>query len=168
MRKRPAVGVLGLLSLSATVLVSGQGRPGLPPLADRIAHTDPARYRSSPAVHGGPGTLDFFALFNADAIDANLQFLHRGVIQPKSGIGQHFHNYCEEMFIILDGEAQFTVDGRTSTLKGRLGKTKAFANIGTTPLEFLVVGVARDMNKKTDLLSTPPLRFGGPGRGRGL
>ena len=52
MRKRFPVGLFGLLGLAATVIVSAQGRPGMPPLADRIAHTDPARYRSSPAVHG--------------------------------------------------------------------------------------------------------------------
>ena len=80
LRRPPGLGLFGLLSLSVSVLVSGQGRAGL---ADRIAHTDPARYRSSSAVHGGAGKVDFFALFNADAIDANLQFLHRGVIEAK-------------------------------------------------------------------------------------
>src|ERR1035437_3989021 len=84
------------------------------PLAARIAHSDPARYRSSPEVHGGAGTLDFTALFDAHTLEPNLQFLHRGVIQPKSGIGAHFHNQCEEMFVILDGEAKFTIDGGTS------------------------------------------------------
>ena len=91
------------------------------PLASRIVHTDPGKYRHSPAVHGGAGALDFTALFDAHAVEPNLQFLHRGVIEPKSGIGAHFHNQCEEMFVILDGEAQFTIDGRTSLLKGPAG-----------------------------------------------
>src|SRR5580765_5621975 len=159
MRQRPYLVLLGLLSLSASVIVSGQGRAAAPAapsaanpprlaLAERIAHTDPARYRSSPAVHGGAGKIDFFALFNTEAIDANLQFLHRGVIEPKSGIGQHFHNYCEEMFVILDGEAQFTVDGRTSTLKApagapaRMGHSHAIYNAPDKPVQWLNINVA--------------------------
>jgi len=56
-----------------------------------------------------------------------LWVLHRGIIEPKSGIGQPFHNYCEEKFVIFDGEAQFTIDGRTATLKG---PTRAPARMG--------------------------------------
>ena len=46
---------------------------------------------------------------------------------PKAGIGNHFHNQMEEMFVILDNQAQFTLDGRTSTLIGPLALPVAWA-----------------------------------------
>lgn len=118
------------------------------PLAQRIVHTDPARYRPSRAVHDGAGQLDFTALFDAHSLETNLQFLHRGVIQPKSGIGAHFHNQCEEMFVILDGEAQFTIDGRTSLLKGpagapcRMGHSHAIYNPTDKPVQWMNINVS--------------------------
>ncbi len=121
--------------------------PARPTLEQRIAHTDPSRYRASTGVHGGPGRLNFFALFGGDVLDTNLWFLHRGVIEPKSGIGAHYHNYCEEMFVILDGEAQFTIDGRTSTLKGpagaptRMGHSHAIYNATDTPVQWMNINV---------------------------
>ena len=118
------------------------------PLAQRIVHTDPAKYRPSKAVHGGPGQLDYMALFDYHSIDTNLFFLHRGVIQPKSGIGAHFHNQCEEMFVIFDGEAEFTVDGRTSLLKGpagapsRMGHSHAIYNATDKPIQWMNINVS--------------------------
>jgi mannose-6-phosphate isomerase-like protein (cupin superfamily) len=118
------------------------------PLAQRIAHTDPARYRPSPSVHKGAGQLDYMALFNQNSVDTNLYFLHRGIIEPKSGIGAHFHNHCEEMFVILDGEAQFTVDGRTSLLKGpagaptRMGHSHAIYNPTDKPVQWMNINVS--------------------------
>src|SRR3569833_4197781 len=88
------------------------------PLAARIGHYDPAKMAHQQHVHEGAGSMSFGALLGAQARSTNLLFLHRGVIDPHSGIGQHFHNACEEMFVILDGEAQFTIDGRTAQLKG--------------------------------------------------
>ncbi|MDE3198923.1 MAG: cupin domain-containing protein [Acidobacteriota bacterium] len=117
------------------------------PLAARIAHTDAAKYHHSPAVHNGPGALDYMALFDFHTLDTNLDFLHRGVIEPKSGIGAHFHNTCEEMFVILDGEAQFTIDGHTSVLKGpagafcRMGHSHAIYNPGDTPVQWMNINV---------------------------
>jgi mannose-6-phosphate isomerase-like protein (cupin superfamily) len=117
-------------------------------LASRIAHTNPSKYRPSPAVHGGAGKVDFTALLDFHSLDTNLQFLHRGVIEPHSGIGHHFHNNCEEMFVILDGEAQFTVDGRTSLLKGpagapaRMGHSHAIYNATDKPVQWMNINVS--------------------------
>jgi mannose-6-phosphate isomerase-like protein (cupin superfamily) len=118
------------------------------PLASRIAHTDPSKYRPSPSVHGGAGKVDFTALLDFHSLDTNLQFLHRGFIEPHSSIGHHFHNNCEEMFVILDGEAQFTVDGRTSLLKGpagapaRLGHSHAIYNPTDKPVQWMNINVS--------------------------
>ena len=120
----------------------------LEPLASRIVHTDPTKYRPATSVHGGAGKMDFAALLDFHSLDTNLQFLHRGVIQPKSGIGHHFHNNCEEMFVILDGEAQFTIDGRTSLLKGpagapaKLGHAHAIYNHTDKPVQWMNINVS--------------------------
>src|SRR6266446_8904538 len=126
--------VLILPSMMSAAAVAQENAPGprpVLPLAQRIAHTDPAKYRHMLAAHNGPGALDYTALLDAETLDANLLFLHRGIIEPKSGIGAPFRNQCEEMFIILDGEAQFTIDGRTSLLKGPAG---APTRLGPTPM----------------------------------
>jgi mannose-6-phosphate isomerase-like protein (cupin superfamily) len=118
------------------------------PLAQRIAHTDPSKYRAAKSVHGGAGQLDYMGLFDAHSLDTNLFFLHRGVLQPKSGIGAHFHNQCEEMFVIFDGEAQFTIDGRTSVLKGpagapvRMGHSHAIYNHTDKPVQWMNINVS--------------------------
>jgi len=144
-----------VVSLIVTALTHGpraqQGSPSLQksPLASRISHTNPANFQPSPSVHGGPGRLNYMALFSGTSgLDTNLWFLHRGIIDPKSGIGGHFHNYCEEMFVIFDGEAQFTVDGRTSTLKApagaptRMGHWHAIYNPSDKPIQWMNINVS--------------------------
>jgi mannose-6-phosphate isomerase-like protein (cupin superfamily) len=126
----------------AAKLVAGE------PLAQRIAHTDPAKYQRVTAAHQGAGQMDFMVLLDGHALDTNLYFLHRGVLEPKGGIGHHFHNQCEEMFVILNGEAQFTIDGRTSVLKGpagalcRMGHSHAIYNATAKPVEWMNINVS--------------------------
>jgi mannose-6-phosphate isomerase-like protein (cupin superfamily) len=117
-------------------------------IAERIAHTDPSKYTNHKNVHNGAGPLDYMQLFDFHALDTNLYFLHRGVIEPKGGIGAHFHNQCEEMFVILDGEAQFTIDGRTSLMKGpagapcRMGHSHAIYNPTDKPVQWMNINVS--------------------------
>ena len=116
-------------------------------LADRIAHTDPSKFTNHKNVHNGAGPLDYMQLFDAHALETNLFFLHRGVIEPKGGIGAHFHNQCEEMFVILDGEAQFTIDGRTALVQGpagapcRMGQSHAIYNPTDKPVQWMNINV---------------------------
>jgi mannose-6-phosphate isomerase-like protein (cupin superfamily) len=132
----------------ALMRVSAQSPATAGPPAQRIVHTDPAKYRPSPAVHGGAGTMSFTALLNRGALTPEFNFLHRGVIPGGTGIGHHFHNVVEEMFVILDGEAQFTIDGRTASVKGpagvlcRTGHSHAIYNPGSTPVQWMNLNVS--------------------------
>jgi mannose-6-phosphate isomerase-like protein (cupin superfamily) len=123
------------------------------PLAQRIAHTDPAKYTHQASVHNGAGPMDYMPLFDGSPkaaqfnLGTNLFFLHRGVLPPGGGIGAHFHNQCEEMFVILDGEAQYTIDGRTSLLKGpagapaRIGHSHAIYNASDKPVQWMNINI---------------------------
>lgn len=82
------------------------------------------------------------------ALDVNLNFMHRCEIMPGGGVGSHFHNTNEEMFIVFDGQAEFTIDGRTSVLKGtvgapcRMGHSHAIYNPSDKPVEFMNINIA--------------------------
>src|SRR5687768_17710293 len=135
-------------TLFATLLSLAALSYGREPLAQRIVHNDPSKYRAAKGVHGGAGQLDYMSMLDSHSLETNLFFLHRGVLQPKSGIGHHFHNQCEEMFVIFDGEAQFTVDGRTSLLKGpagapcRMGHSHAIYNPTDKPVQWMNINVS--------------------------
>lgn len=123
-------------------------------LEQRIGRTDPAKMREAAGVHGGAGSMRLGSLLGADALSTNVIFVHRGIIMPGSSIGQHFHNQCEEMFLILDGEAQFTINGRTATIPGpaavpdRMGDAHAIYNHTDKPLQWLNINVG--MTKSYD------------------
>ncbi len=142
-----------VISLFGGVAVAQRGAPPAAPphtqpLAQRISHYDAAKNRKAPSVHAGAGPMFIGSMFENEHTDTNLWFLHRGNIPPKAGIGAHFHNNCEEMFIILNGEAQFTIDGHTSVLKGpagapvRMGHSHAIYNHTNETVEWMNINVA--------------------------
>lgn len=136
-----------MLYVAAAHGQSAAPAPSAKPLAQRIGHTDPTKFRRSEGVHAGAGSMEFGQIFGTDALSTNLIFVHRGVIAPKSGIGEHFHNNCEEMFVILDGEAQFTINGHTSLIKGpaavpdRMGQAHGIYNPTDKPVQWVNINV---------------------------
>jgi mannose-6-phosphate isomerase-like protein (cupin superfamily) len=123
------------------------------PLEKRIGRTDPSKYRVAKSVHAGAGELHYMGLFDATSFNTNLIFLHRGVIPPKGGIGHHYHNHMEEMFVIFDNEAQFTIDGRTAVLEGpagapcRMGRSHGIYNPTDKPTEWMNIAVGSIQGK---------------------
>ena len=133
-----------LLILAVSVVISAAARE---PLRARIAHTDASRFSMLRAVHGGAGEMGFQTLMDAESLNTNLIFVHRGVLAPKGGIGHHYHNQMEEMFVIFDNEAQFTIDGRTAALRGpasapcRMGRSHGIYNPSDRPTQWMNIAV---------------------------
>ena len=135
-------------------------------LASKITHYDVSKTANLKAVHDGAGTMNFGPLMNDKTLSTNFIFLHRGVLHAKSGIGQHFHNHCEEMFVIFDDEAEFTVNGRTSLLKGtvgapdRMGSSHAIYNPTDHDVEWMNINVGT--SKVYDAFNMGDDRVGAP------
>ncbi|QII47159.1 cupin domain-containing protein [Flagellimonas oceani] len=117
-------------------------------LNERVVHNDPSTYRELSSVHAGAGKMGFTQLIGRNDLATKFLYLHSGVIQPKSGIGHHFHHSIEEMYVILDGEAEFTINGRTSKIKGpalvpcKLGDSHGIYNASDKPLKWLNFAVS--------------------------
>lgn len=116
---------------------------------DRVVYNDPAKYRTLTAVHAGAGQMAFTQMIGRNELATNFLYLHSGVINAKSGIGHHFHHNIEEMYVLLNGEAEFTINGRTSKIKApaivpcRMGDSHAIYNSSRESVRWLNFAVSK-------------------------
>lgn len=149
------------LSACAAASFTALSQTALAPLDQRIAHYDASKMRPSTAVHDGAGGMAFGNLVNTRYVTGNLIFFQRGVLNPHSSIGEHYHNRCEEMFVILDGEAEFTIDSHTSLIKGpaavpdRMGHAHAIYNPTDKPVQWMNINVGMGPNYDAFNLGDP-------------
>ena len=119
------------------------------PSKGRIIHNDPSNYRKLSAVHAGAGQISFTQLIGRADLASNFLYLHTGEIPAKSGIGHHFHHTIEEMYVLLDGEAEFTINGRTSKIKApaivpcKMGDAHAIYNSSDRPFRWMNFAVSQ-------------------------
>ena len=122
-------------------------------LSKRVVPNDPSKYREISAVHAGAGKMGFTQLVGRTELSTNFLYLHAGQIPDKAGIGQHFHHTIEEMFVILDGEAEFTINGRTSKIKGpalvpcKMGNSHGIYNSSGKPIRWMNFAVSTTKGK---------------------
>jgi mannose-6-phosphate isomerase-like protein (cupin superfamily) len=75
------------------------------------------------------------------------------VIPPGGGIGHHFHNDMEEMFVIFDNEAELTINGRSARVAGpagapcRMGSSHAIYNPTAQDTRWMNIAVGRIKGK---------------------
>ena len=134
-------------AMGAAIAGNAQGTRSHVPIAQRIRHTDLDSVKAGHS-HGSEGFRKCQQLVPPSDLDVNFNFINRCQMLPGGGVAEHFHNTVEEMFTILNGEAQFTIDGRTSLVKGpagapqRMGHAHAVYNSTDGPVDYLNINVA--------------------------
>src|SRR6202789_4043027 len=117
------------------------------PLAQRSGHPDLSKVEPAHS-HGSVGLRKCQTLVAGGVMDVNLNFVFRCQMQPGGGVAEHYHNTVEEMFTILNGEAEFTVDSHTSRVKGpagapqHRGHSHAIYNPTNRPVDYLNINVS--------------------------
>ncbi|QQX79001.1 cupin domain-containing protein [Shewanella sp. KX20019] len=67
--------------------------------------------------HDGIGEYELFEIWNSKDFKSNIDFIDRVVIPPQSTVGYHKHGNNEEIYIVLEGRGEMTLNGKTVQVK---------------------------------------------------
>ena len=163
---RMALFTLGLFALAGPAAAQEGARDPNAPLSARIGHYQGDKARLYQGRGNDVGSHTYDTLLGNGSLSTNLIFVHRGRINPKSGIGVQVHNRTEEMFFLFSGSAEFTINGRTSSLAApvgvpnRLKDSNAIYNPGDVAVEFMNIAVG--LGRQYDGFHTTDTRVGAP------
>jgi len=152
----------GMAVCTLVLLISGAAvAPSQHPAFENnpfFGRNDSTMYKPAKQAHGGAGVLSYMQTTPGDAFSSNFIFLHRGIMKPKSGIGEHAHRRMEEMYFVLDHYAEFTVHGKTSVIPAvgmvlcPMGSSHGIYNPTDNPVEWMNFGVSND-NRQYDAVN---------------
>ena len=89
-------------------------------------------------------------------------YLDHVLVPPGATTPDLAHETVGEAYYVLGGEGTINLAAESAAVRAgdaiaiRIGETSRFTNSGSAPLELLVMGVAKDMATKTQLLTSAP------------
>ena len=119
------------------------------------------------AMNGGKGTAQYRRALAPTVFAGPWAYVDHLVLPPGASIGSHSHRGVAEFYYVMSGDGSVTMSARgqneTAPIHAgdaipiQLGEMHSFENKSAQPLEFMVVGVARDArNKEVDSLDAAP------------
>ena len=95
-------------------------------------------------MHGGAGSILHRRLWSKNAFGTNWDFIDHCVLPPDTSIGHHGHDGIEEIYYLLSGHGQMTVNDDTLEVAGgdavpcRLDDSHSLHNSGTEDIALIV------------------------------
>ena len=110
------------------------------------------------AMNGGKGTVQYRRALDPSIFTTSWAYVDHAVLPPGASIGPHMHHEVAEFYFVMKGSEPRRVSGGrgspdTAPIKEgdavpiQLGEVHSFENTGNEPLEFMIVGIARDLSK---------------------
>jgi glyoxylate utilization-related uncharacterized protein len=116
--------------------------------------------------HDGEGTIKVRQLLgyepllpvpgNPQDFDSLINFMHETTLPVGTKIGLHPHEGNEEIYYVVEGKGEMTVDGETFVMDPgtacltKSGSKHTFSNIGDTELKIIVIEAVFDKKDKKD------------------
>lgn len=97
--------------------------------------------------HDGVGVLRHCGLFSSRDLSSAISFVNYTVLPPGTSIGDHTHGADEELYVVLEGTGELTVDGETRSITqgdihlNKPGGTHGLRNASQADVRVLVIGV---------------------------
>lgn len=103
-------------------------------------------------AHEGQGAIQIGRIFHHEKLEAPWHFIEYLEVPPGVTIGEHRHGNDEEIYFVIEGQAQMTVNGQEHAVKpgdfilNRAGWSHSFRNESAETIKLLVIEVGIGAN----------------------